>query len=778
MGDRRSKDQDEIWAGSPRARHAWLKRAIAVSAVLLLLGGGGFIAKRFLVTQRALPIVAQKLPPRTNDVRQSRLRPDLDEVAVLPEAYITAALASEVCGAVDVAVLLSSAHDKSVADLKKSGVLDLTSSERVRTGLVCGEAIRKAMAAPSFVSVSFAENEAAFHVSIVRATMDELPPTLGLIRHNFSGLPGQCFKTPEDKTDCGDDARAAFHDGQTWVFGTVPAIEAFARAYTSARNELTTTVDILRDTIANTDESDTVEITAKPDSIPWTLPCYLSAPVAHQEEFVDACFPKGQDKLLESIVNKVRGLAIERDMLAHAAAYHFAFVLLARDGDTARDLEKDLQDLVRDWQAQLSNSEPDLTRLIRAKSNYIHDAFWTSEFDPYIRAMRAMSVSRNGSIVRLTIHDELRSEEAKALREFVDTRTQDQSAAINVIDAILQGTPVSEKSLAVFLAPEVAGWMVLPKASAVDCAAFDAKLQSLSMGIPSELREVQLKMNQRFAKTACVGGALLKTSKSCLMSAADLKSFAACKPPFDVFVQVAARKLEGQWLAESVEPAVERLKMLLGSKIEFGSSGRVAFSMADKPPLEGDAEVESDDGSGATFVFPTPGKPGRTSVNFVGDSTMRVTDGPVKITYKRVTFDEALLKAAVDPEPANLEPAPPTAIEGVLKAMPNTVSPASAAHAFATPVGTALVVQVPAQGQAQKEQKTDVAPVEPSAMSEEEGFLNVNSIPRNRSRLFRGANRGGRSIVYCVRSNFAVAAKSTFHWRGFSAQGTGGARSA
>jgi len=101
---------------------------------------------------------------------------------------------------------------------------------------------------------------------------------------------------------------------------------------------------------------------------------------------------------------------------------------------------------------------------------------------------------------------------------------------------------------------------------------------------------------------------------------------------------VAARKLEGQWLAESVEPAVERLKMLLGSKIEFGSSVRVAFSMADKPPLEGDAEVESDDGSGATFVFPTPRKPDRTSVNFAGDSKMTVTDGQVKITYKRATL--------------------------------------------------------------------------------------------------------------------------------------------
>ncbi|MGA3124454.1 MAG: hypothetical protein ABSF69_27150 [Polyangiaceae bacterium] len=493
--------------------------------------------------------------------------------------------------------------------------------------------------------MSFGENDSTFQVGILQAAMDELPGTLGLVRHNFSGLPGQCFKTPEEKADCTDDAQAAFHDGQTWVFGKVAAIEAFARAYTSAHADLTTTVDILQDTIADADETDNIEVTAKPDTIPWTLPCLLSAPVAEKKDFVDACFPKGQGKLLDAIVTKVRGIAIERDILGRAAAYHLAFVLLARDTDTARELQKDLQDLVRDWRAQLSNSEPELTKMIRAKSDYVHDAFWNSAFDPFMRAMRGMSVTRSGATVRVVIHEALRPEETKALKEFVDTRTQDQLATAKVVDAILQGTPVSDKSLAVFLDPDVARWMVLPKASETDCEGFNAKLKSLSTEIPIALFGMKFQMEQRFAKAACIGNALPPESKTCLMSASDLKAFASCNPPLNVFALVASRKLEGQWVAESVEPDLDRLKFLVGSELEFGSTGRVALSMTSggTGAHDGDAEVKSDDGSSATFRVPTLGKVERASVKFLGDNKIKVMDGQVEITYRRTRFDASLL---------------------------------------------------------------------------------------------------------------------------------------
>jgi hypothetical protein len=615
-------------------------KVIGLGAIgLLVVAVGAAVAVKTLASKhKALPIVAQKLPPQAKEVVQSRLRADLYEVAALPDSYVASALAAEACGGKDVGVVLGWARNKDLATLKTSGVLDLTSSPQIKAGLVCGEAIRKTILAPSVVEVSFVEGEKPFRVSIIRATMPDLPTELGLVRHNFSSLAGACFKTSDSKTDCADDAQATFHDGQTWVFGKVAAIEAFARAYTSVRNELTTTVDILQETIASTTDADVIEITAKPDAVPWASPCEMTGPVEHKREFLEACFPKGQEKLLDSIVTKVRGLAIERDILAKAAAYHLGFVLLARDEDAARDVEKDLQDLVRDWRAQLANSEPEMAKLVRAKSDFVRDEFWKAAFDAFMRAMRGMSVSRNGAVVRLSIHEPLRPEESKALKEFVETRTQDQTATSKIIEAILQGTPVPEKSLGVFVDADVAAWMSLPKATEADCDAIGLKVKALSKDVPIEQFGMKFKMEQRFAKSACSGQAWSAEGKACGMAASDLTSLAACKAPTNVFVQMASRKLQGAWVGDSVEPDIEKAERFwVGSKLDFGSNGHVSFTTsAGGNPLEGDADIQSE-GQKASFKFPIPGRTDRLTVTFAGDDKFTMSDRHTVITYKRAT---------------------------------------------------------------------------------------------------------------------------------------------
>ena len=417
-------------------------------------------------------------------------------------------------------------------------------------------------------------------------------------------------------------------------------MEAFARAYTSVRNDLTTTVDILQETIASTTDADVIEITAKPDAIPWASPCEVTGPVEHKKEFLDACFPKGQEKLLDSIVTKVRGIAVERDILAKAAAYHMGFVLLARDEDAARDVEKDLRNLVRDWRAQLANSEPEMAKLIRAKSEYVRDDFWKAAFDAFMRAMRGMSVSRSGAVVRLSIHEPLRPEESKALKEFVETRTQESDRHEQNHRSDLAGRARAEKSLSVFVDADVAAWMSLPKATETDCDAIGTKLKALSKDAPIEEFGLKFKMEQRFAKSACVGQAWSAEAKACALGASDLTGLAACKPPTNVLTQVASRKLQGQWVGESVEPDTDKAgRIWVGSKLEFGSNSHVSFitSAGMGNPLEGDAEIQAE-GSKASFRFPLPGKTDRMTVAFVGDDKiMLLPDRRTTITYKRAT---------------------------------------------------------------------------------------------------------------------------------------------
>ncbi len=327
-------------------------RLVAFGALGLALAGacGTLVYTRYFSARarRALPVVAQRLPAHTQRVADTRLRSDLDELATLPPAYVTSALAAVACGGTDVGSLMAKARGKDLAWLKKNGVLDVAQRVDVRAALRCGAALANGLASPSVVEVAFAENNKTFHVSALRSTAQDLPSELGFVRHNFSGMPGQCLRPKDAKTDCPEGTSATFRDDQTRVFGQVAEVEAFARAYTTAHEELTTTVDILQSTVQHTRGADDTFIVAKPETVPWKLVCERAAPVGHETEFVEACFPSGQEKLLESIATKVRGLAVERDILAKGAAFSVSYVLLTRDEDAARDVEKDLLDLARD----------------------------------------------------------------------------------------------------------------------------------------------------------------------------------------------------------------------------------------------------------------------------------------------------------------------------------------------------------------------------------------------------------------------------------------------
>jgi hypothetical protein len=628
--------------GGGRSRKL-LFAAAGVVGVALLAGGGMLAYGKLRGPTRTLPVLAQKLPPNTIRIFESRPGPALHDVGALPDIYVTSGLAS-LCDGVDLVALVSSSRGKDIDGLKKAGLLDLKAH---RAGLQCGDALRRGLAAPAVTRILFRDGDTPRLVNVVHSRSTELPAGLGYIKHSFSGISGFCHHPEAAKDDCPPKTSAAARENETWFLGEFEDVEAFARSYTTAREELSTTVDILQQTIAATGAADSTTLVAKPEAIEWDAPCAEAAPVGKHKEFLAACFPRGQEKLLEGVTTKVRGLAFQKDVIARAEGVHMTYTLLARDADAARDIEKDLLDYLRDWRAQLTNGEPEMAKLVRAKSEYVVDSFWESIYEPYLRAIRGGHVTRSGNVVRLEIREALRPEEAKALREFTATRTSDRKAAGDIAEAVLAGAPPPEKALATFFSADVAKWMVAPRATDEDCATVQGKLKTL-IGTADD---ASIKPILNEYKKSCVGGVMPPEHRQCLMGAADVDHFVRCRIPWSPYVVAAEGKLEGQWEADDFASSgyvdAQSRALLRKMRIEV-KDGRVASSLG--PTVsDGPAEVRSSGTDHARLVLTVMSKAVDVNVDWLTADTIKVKDFLPRvesITFKRAKFAESLFVQA------------------------------------------------------------------------------------------------------------------------------------
>lgn len=629
------------------ARRSKLLAGAAIGVVAL--AAGGVLAFRKLAARTPavqLSIPAEKLPNGTTMVADARLRDDLDETGELPPEFLASALAEIACGGTDVADLMPKARGKTLAELEKLGFLKLGGDSVVRSRLQCGEALRSGLSSQRVTTVRFEEGEARHQVNVVTSTLDALPTSLGFVRHNFSSLDGFCLKPEGAKTDCEDGMPAAAKDGSRWIFGRVEAVEAFARAYTTARVEVSSSGEILRTTAADVDAADAVSIFARPESVPWALPCERAAPVAKRAEFLVACFPKNVDRIVKNVETKVRGLGIERDLLARASSVGFSFVLLARDDEAAREIEADLLDLSRDWRAHVGNNEAEMTKLVRADKKFIHDAMWQTVFDTFLRALKNIKVERSGSVVRFTIREKFNELEAKTLREFLETQRSDEEASIQIVRAMAAGDPMPAKALATFVEPELATWMASPRSDAGMCAEMRKKLVGVTPNpLPPEEFGRKFELEQRYGDPKCVGQAWSRDWKKCLSDAKDFAGLAPCKPLPSPFGSALARKLQGAWLVESASGDLNTSARLalVGTKLEI-KEGELALKLGTDPVRQVPADVESaaiDDG---TISFPGDEQPQRVKAKIDGD---KLVIGPlgkasVVLTLKRGEYPSLL----------------------------------------------------------------------------------------------------------------------------------------
>jgi hypothetical protein len=543
---------------------------VAALATVLVVGYRAHWLERWR-SSRALPIAAARLPGRTVLVSEARLEPNLDEFAELPPEYGASALAEFACGGVSLTRLLRASRDKDLAWLQERGLLDLLQNDAWRDALTCGDTVRKTLTAVSVGRVSFNDADKVLEVGLLRTSGGDLPGKW--LHHTFSGFAGQCERPKDASNACQPGGHATFYDAPLRVVGDLDAVESFAHAYASVREDVSTNVEILDELIKLSGKSDVTTLTAKPEHVDFEDVCRRAAPVESSEAFIKACFPDGQATLIASIETKVRGLAVEQDFLTRNRV-RWSKVLLARDEEAATSIEKDLIDLVRDWRSQLENNEPQLIKIYREPSTFVHDDLMRSVLDPFLRALRGMKVERHGQVVRLLADEELRPEESKTIHEFSETRRTDQSATLEIIDALLAKTPPPASSLAVFVGPEAAAWIVAPRAREEDCAALAAKLHALSSGeLPPELFGAKFRLERQLTGSTCVGKALPADVKGCFLSSASLADFAKCKLPASPFVFAATSKLIGQWQVKpSADMGATEVALLKTCRLEFSET--------------------------------------------------------------------------------------------------------------------------------------------------------------------------------------------------------------
>ena len=183
-------------------------------------------------------------------------------------------------------------------------------------------------------------------------------------------------------------------------------MEAVARSLTSPKTDLSTGLQALNDAAAEVEGLSSLRIESQLTSVRPFLeaPCAWAASqtVGSSAEFLRSCFPFSDSRVISDIDTKLRAAAfeIEPDVLK-AQGVHGGVILVARDDDSAKAIEKDAQELVSDWKAQLENNEAKMITQAKANPHSLRQRQFAIIVDNFSQALRAMKVTRSSRVVKL-----------------------------------------------------------------------------------------------------------------------------------------------------------------------------------------------------------------------------------------------------------------------------------------------------------------------------------------------------------------------------------------
>jgi hypothetical protein len=407
-----------------------------------------------------MPIDVKTLPKQTNEVEAEVIDGTRETDPRIKQYYTAAELGAEVCraNASDPArelEIIGTAGARAAKDFFKQTNLDT-----VQSLMECGELLTANITSNYQTALGFTDDTNVKQmVGLLQLKATDIPPKYGLTKRAFSGLDGFCrtsdpMKPNAPTMDCTVASDAALHQGNSWFFGRRGALDTLAHTVSTPNKDLSTQVSALSDAASATEGLSSLRIQAAQSG---SAKNFLMAPcvwgglqsAGSTTDFVTSCFPQSDQKTIDDIDAKLRAEAFEIEPdVVKANGVHGNVVLVARDNDAAKEVEKDAQELASDWKSQLENNEAKLIK--QAKTNPVsrRQKAWAVIVDNFLHSLEKMKVIRDGRTVRLNFNDPLDPTDKSELDD-ADKQTADKRAAVaDVLDAIENKKPLPQGSLA------------------------------------------------------------------------------------------------------------------------------------------------------------------------------------------------------------------------------------------------------------------------------------------------------------------------------------------
>lgn len=408
-----------------------------------------------------LPVEPKQLPSTASVVEAEIVEGMRETDPRLKDAFISAELGSEICreGAANPAITLELMPLFGPVLAKSFFTPD--NLAKVQSLLECGGLLGQSLQTGFQTAVQFVDDEGKkAEIDILKLNVAELPPKYGLTKRAFGAKEGYCKTSdplkPNVVLDCGPSSEAALKDGSTWFLGKRIEIDAVARSLSNPKTELSTGLQALNDAAAQVEGLSTLRIESQLTTVKGFLeaPCNWASgqTVGSGAEFLKACFPFSDSKVITDIDAKIRAAAfeVEPDVLK-AGGVHGGIILVARDDDGAKAVEKDAQEFVTDWKAQLENNEAKMVKQAKTNPHSLRQRQFAIIVDNFNQALRGMKVSRSGRVVKMQFHQPLDPTDRADLDDARAKTNQFRSAVADVLNAVKakQQLPVAALTLIV-----------------------------------------------------------------------------------------------------------------------------------------------------------------------------------------------------------------------------------------------------------------------------------------------------------------------------------------
>ncbi len=434
-----------------------LRQNHAVIALLAVMAVSQVGCKKKAPNAWKLPVDAKQLPSNTTVLEAEQVEGARETDPRLKEVFTAAELGADVCreGTIDPAHELEVMSLLGAADAKKFFKPDHL--EQVRSLMECGAVLGQSLDSQFQTAIGFVDDSGAkAEVDVLSLKLADLPPKYGLTKRTFGSLEGYCRTSDPAKpgvtVECTPTSDAALKSGNSWFLGKRGELDQISKTIATPRAELSTQLAALNDAANELEGLSSSRIEAQITSAKPFLaaPCAWGAfqSAGKTDEFLQGCFPASDEKVIQDMDAKLRAAAfeIEPDVLKQNAV-HGGVVLVARDDDAAKAVEKDANDLVVDWKAQLENNDAKLAKQAKANPSSLRQRSWAIIVDNFSRALQKTKVTRAGRVVKMQFNEPLNPEDVRDLQEARKDAIEQRGAVADILSAIQTKQPVPVASL-------------------------------------------------------------------------------------------------------------------------------------------------------------------------------------------------------------------------------------------------------------------------------------------------------------------------------------------